>query len=353
MDYYKLLYQITEVLIQENGSDIHISMGRHPILRVNTVLREIDALPVLTAADTVGLLEMMLSEKQQEYFGKHHDIDFSYSVEDSTRFRGNASIESGAPAIALRRIANVIPTLEELRLPPILAEITKQKQGFFLVVGPVGQGKSTTLASMVDHINERRVEHILTIEDPIEYIFNEKRSIIHQRQVESDTEGFSQALKGMFRQDVNVALIGEMRGPDTISAAVTAAETGHFVMSTLHTNNAAQTIHRIMDAFPAHQQAQIRSQLAASLTGIFSQRLIPRIDGGMVPAFELLVNTSAVSNLIRENRIHEIQAVIETGSDLGMVDMNRSLADLVRRGEITVEHAQRYSINPRGLVELL
>jgi twitching motility protein PilT len=250
-------------------------------------------------------------------------------------------------------IPRKIKTLEELNLPPILETFTRNKQGFFLVVGPVGQGKSTTLAAMIEMINNERLEHILTIEDPIEYQYEAKKSIIDQREVGIDTEDFHTALISMFREDINVCLIGEMRGLETISTAVTAAETGHLVFSTLHTNNAAQTIERIIDSFPSDQQSQIRMQLSGSLTGIFSQRLIPRISGGLVPAYELLINNSAVSNLIRERRTHEINTVIETGSQLGMIDMNRSLAELVRAGEITIENAYRYSLNPKILEKLL
>jgi twitching motility protein PilT len=220
-------------------------------------------------------------------------------------------------------------------------------------VGPVGQGKSTTLAAMVEIINTNRAEHIVTIEDPIEFIFEPKKSLIDQREVRVDTADFHTALHSAFRQDVDVIMVGEMRGPETIGTAVTAAETGHLVLSTLHTNNAAQTIDRIIDTFPAGQQDQIRIQLAGSLLGIFSQRLIPRIAGGLVPAYELLINNNAVSNLIRERRTHEIQTVIETGSEYGMIEMNRSLAELVQKGDITVENAFAHSLNPKGLERLL
>jgi twitching motility protein PilT len=222
-----------------------------------------------------------------------------------------------------------------------------------LVVGPVGQGKSTTLAAMIEKINNERAERIITIEDPIEYQYVEKKSTIHQREIRLDTENFKTALTSVFREDVNVILLGEMRDAETMSAAVTAAETGHMVFSTLHTNNAAQTIDRIIDSFPASQQDQIRVQLSSSLTGIFSQRLIPRISGGQVPAYELLINNSAVSNLIREKRTHEINTVIETGMESGMIDMNRCLADLVRRGEISIENAYLHAINPKVLEKLI
>jgi len=238
-------------------------------------------------------------------------------------------------------------------LPQTIEQFAAREQGFFLVVGPVGQGKTTTLAALIEKINQERTEHVVTIEDPIEYLFENKRSLIDQREVRIDTVDFQVALQSVFRQDVDVVMIGEMRTPETISTAVTAAETGHLVLSTLHTNNAVQTIDRIIDVFPAAQQDQIRIQLASSLAGIFSQRLVPRIAGGLIPAYELLLNNTAVSNLIREKRTHEIQTVIETGVDEGMIDMNRSLAELVRAGEITVESAYSRSIAPKTLERLL
>ncbi|MEK9184644.1 MAG: type IV pilus twitching motility protein PilT, partial [Patescibacteria group bacterium] len=230
---------------------------------------------------------------------------------------------------------------------------TRKQQGFFLVVGPVGHGKSTTLAAIIEMINMSRPEHILTIEDPIEYQYDPKKSIIDQREVRIDTKDFNTALISMFREDIDVVMIGEMRGIDTIATAVTAAETGHLVFSTLHTNNAAQTINRIIDSFPSGQQDQIRVQLAGSLSGIFSQRLIPRISGGLIPSYELLINNNAVANLIREKRIYEVSNVIETSSEEGMIDMNRSLADLVRAGEITVENAYLNTLNPKTLEKLI
>jgi twitching motility protein PilT len=243
--------------------------------------------------------------------------------------------------------------LAELNLPPILEQFAHRQQGFFLVVGPAGHGKTTTLAALIDMINHERLEHVITIESPIEYIFTEDKALIDQREVKIDTPSFHDALRGIFRQDIDVLMIGEMRDIETISTAVTAAETGHYVVTTLHTNTASQTIERIIDSFPANQQNQIRVQLAGSLAGIFSQRLIPRISGGLIPAYELLINNAAVSNLIRDNRTHEIDNVIETSSELGMVDLNKSLADLVRRGEITAENAFMYSTDPRSLEKMM
>ena len=238
-------------------------------------------------------------------------------------------------------------------MPPILGDIARRKQGFFLVVGPVGQGKSTTLSAMIDIINNEQARNIITIEDPIEHVYIPNKSIINQREVGIDTEDFHIALKSVFREDVNVIMVGEMRTPETIATAVTAAETGHLVFSTLHTNNASQTIDRIIDSFPGNQQDQIRSQLSASLVGIFSQRLVPKITGGLIPAYELLLNNNAVSNLIREKRTHEIDVVIETGAESGMVDLNHSLMELVRSGEISIETANQYSLNPQGLERMI
>jgi twitching motility protein PilT len=307
----------------------------------------------LTTEDTKALLKELMPADFIKIFLEKKEIDFSFSVDDKARFRGNAYFQQGHISIALRFIPKTSRTFEELKLPSLLADFARRKQGFFLVVGPVGQGKSTTLSSMIELINEERAEHIVTIEDPIEYTYEQKKSIIDQREVKIDTHDFNAALVSVLREDVNVILVGEMRGPETMSAAVTAAETGHLVFSTLHTNNAAQTIDRIIDSFPPGQQDQIRVQLAGSLIGIFSQRLIPRISGGLVPAYELLIVNGAVANLIREKRIHEINTVIETSSEQGMIDMNRCLSDLVRAGEITIENAYRYAFNPKSLERML
>ncbi len=306
-----------------------------------------------TKEDMIGILKVMLDEKKIERFLEEQEVDFAYTYQDKHRFRCNAYFQKGQIAIAIRLVPTV-KTLQELRLPPILESFARKKQGFFLVVGPVGQGKSTTLAAMIHMINNERAERIVTVEDPIEHIYEANRSIIDQREVGIDTKDFNTALKSIFREDVNVILIGEMRSPETISTAVTAAETGHLVFSTLHTNNASQTIDRIVDSFTSSgQQDQIRAQLSSSLLGIFSQRLIPRISGGLVPAYELLINNNAVSNLIREKRTHEIDVVIETGFESGMVDMNRSLLELVRLGEITIENAFLYSFNPKSLERMM
>jgi len=352
VDYKKELKDLMDIVISENGSDLHFSVGAHPIVRVTGSLIPLVRLPILTDQDVEGFGRVLMTKSRYEEFITELEMDFSYGHADGIRFRGNAFFQNGSMAIALRLIPNKIRSMQELGLPPILESFAERTQGFFLCVGPVGQGKSTTLASLVEYINVNRTEHIVTIEDPIEYIYEAKKSLIDQREIGMDSVSFERALNSVFRQDVDVILVGEMRNAATISTAVTAAETGHLVLSTLHTNNAAQTIDRIIDSFPAAQQDQIRAQLSSSLAGIFSQRLIPRISGGLIPAYELLINNSAVANLIRERRTHEIQTLIETGLEHGMIDMNRSLAELVKRGEITVENAFAYSINPKGLERL-
>lgn len=351
--YKAVIEELMETVIRENGSDLHLSVGMKPVIRVDDILIPLQTGTTLTADDTIGIITELLSDEQSKRFFTEQEVDFSYNFNGKARFRGNGFFQQETVSIALRFIPNEIRTLEQLQLPQIIKEFTQHKQGFFLVVGPVGQGKTTTLAAMVDMINENSSEHIVTIEDPIEYMFTNKKSIVDQREVGVDTKNFHTGLMSAFRQDVDVIMLGEMRDLDTMAAAVTAGETGHLVFATLHTNNAAQTIDRIIDSFPAAQQGQIRIQLASSLTGIFSQRLVPRVSGGLVPSYELLINNTAVSNLIREARTHEIQTVIETSSELGMIDMNRSLAELVRKGEISPESAFSYALDPDALERLL
>ncbi|HEY1037724.1 MAG TPA: PilT/PilU family type 4a pilus ATPase [Candidatus Paceibacterota bacterium] len=353
MNHKDELADLLSIVVREGASDLHLSEGRHPMIRTNGSLLPLLKKEVLTHEAIVGMLDVMLGKEKEQKFVERKEADFSYMFAEGVRFRGNAYVQQGNYSVALRLIPKQIKSLVELGLPPMLETFARKKQGFFLVVGPVGQGKSTTLASMIEMINQERAEHIITIEDPVEYVYDQKKSVIDQREVGVDTDSFEQALISVLRQDVNVILLGEMRGHETMAAAVTAAETGHMVFSTLHTNNAAQTIDRIIDTFPPGQQDQIRVQLAASLTGIFSQRLIPRISGGMIPAYELLVSNAAVANLIREKRSHEINTVIETGSQEGMIDLNRCLADLVRRGEITIESAYQHSLNPQILERLI
>jgi len=352
MDYKKLFEDLILTVIREDGSDLHLGTGRLPAIRVAGELIFLTKHAVLTKEDVLGMLNVVLPPQKVEAFMQEQEADFSYDFRGEARLRGNAFFQKGLINMVFRLVPKV-KTFEELHLPPILGDIARKKQGFFLVVGPVGQGKSTTLSSMIDFINNEQARNIITIEDPIEHAYVPNKSIISQREVGIDTKDFHVALKSAFREDVNVIMIGEMRTPDTISTAVTAAETGHLVLSTLHTNNASQTIDRIIDSFPGDQQDQIRSQLSAALLGILSQRLIPRITGGLIPAYELLLNNSAVANLIREKRTHEIDVVIETGSESGMVDLNHSLIELVRAGEISIENARQYSLNPKGLERML
>lgn len=353
VDYKKELQLLIDLLISEKASDIHFSVNTHPLIRVSGTLVPLVKKPILTDSDIDSFAKVLMRKDQYDRLMIREEVDFSFENTQSIRFRGNAFFQSGKKSIALRLIPNVIRNFDELNLPPILESFTQRTQGLFLCVGPVGQGKSTTLAAMVNRINKTRSEHIVTIEDPIEYVYQEEKSLIDQREVGIDTISFQAALNSAFRQDVDVILVGEMRNSETIATAVTAAETGHLVYSTLHTNDAAQTINRIIDSFPGDQQAQIRVQLSSSLIAIFSQRLIPHIAGGLVPAYELLINNNAVANLIRENRVHEIPSVIETGLEQGMIDMNRSLARLVQNGEITVENAFIYSVNPKGLERII
>ena len=341
------LKTLLDTVVAEGASDLHLSVGNNPMLRISGSLVPLLQHPILTAEQTETFLKSIAPAGRLEQFAVNQSMDFSYAHTKSARFRVNGYIVQGSVAIAMRLIPHQIRTFESLNLPPILEVFSQRSQGFFLVVGPVGQGKSTTLATIIDRINETRSEHIVTIEDPIEYIFEQKKSLIHQREVHIDTPDFHSALNAAFREDVNVIMVGEMRNQETISSAVTAAETGHLVLSTLHTNNAAQTIDRIIDMFPPNQQDQVRVQLAGSLAGIFSQRLVPRIAGGQLPAYELLINNSAVANLIREGRTHEITTVIQTSSQEGMIDMDRSLAELVRRGEVTIEHAYERANDPK------
>jgi twitching motility protein PilT len=346
--------ELVEIVIREGGSDLHIAEGRVPIIRVAGALVPLMKHKVMQKKDMVGLMEYILNEKSKKIFAEKNQVDFAFSPETTkSRFRGNAYVQKGFISIALRLIQEQIRTLKDLNLPEQLEMFARKQQGFFIVVGPTGQGKSTTLAALIDMINEERLEHIITVEDPIEYIFTPKKAIIDQREVRSDTPDFHTALWGIFRQDVDVVMIGEMRQPETMATAVTAAETGHLVFSTLHTNSASQTVDRIIDSFPPNQQNQIRLQLAGSLIGIFSQRLIPKISGGLVPAYELLINNTAVANVIRDKRTHEIDTNIETSSEEGMIDLNRSLVKLVRDGIITVDNAYRYSYNPKNLEKML
>ncbi|MGB0925290.1 MAG: type IV pilus twitching motility protein PilT, partial [Minisyncoccia bacterium] len=323
-----------------------------PIIRVNGDLIPLETHEILSKEDTFNILKEIISEEKMAQVMNREEIDFAYALEANLRLRSTAYVQSGGVNLTFR-VIQTIRELDTLNLPPILSEFTKKEQGLFLIVGPVGQGKSTTMAAMLQMINHERREHIVTIENPIEYLFTDDLSIIDQREVGIDTKSFETGLRAVFRQDVNVIMVGEMRNAETISTVVTAAETGHLVFSTLHTNSAAQTIDRIIDSFPANQQNQVRSQLSSSLIGILSQRLLPSQKGGLVPAYELMINNKAIANLIREGRTHEINTVIETGAEHGMIDMNKSLIELVQTGHITIDQAYRHALNPKLLESML
>lgn len=349
----QIFEDMLSAVVKQNASDLHISVGRHPTMRIDGALMPILQHDIITPDIAAAFVHTILNEEQQERFMKEKEIDLSYDFRDRARFRVNAFFQRGFIGAALRLIPTKIRSFEELQLPPIMESFAAFTQGFLLVTGPTGHGKSTTLAALVDYINHTRADHIITIEDPIEYLFTSDRATIDQREVGSDTLDFHRALKSMFREDVDVAMIGEMRDVETVGTAVTAAETGHLILSTLHTNNAAQTIDRIIDIFEPNQQNQIRAQIASTLIGIVAQRLIPRINGGLVPAVEVMMANTAVRNLIRENKTHELNMVIETSSEQGMISLNHSLIDLIRRGEISLENALLYSTNPSEIQSIM
>lgn len=347
------LHNLLSLAIRQGASDLHISVGHSPILRVGRKLISVPNRKKISAQDSEKMAYELMSEEQKEKFLKEKEIDFSYFLEDKTRFRINIFFQRGTVSCVLRLISNKIRTVEELNLPSSLHKLIQHKQGFVLITGPSSHGKSTTLAALIDEINHTTARHILTIEDPIEYVFDDDKSIINQREIGQDSFSFAKALHATFRQDPDIIVVGEMRGPETISTAITAAETGHLVFATLHTNSASQTIHRIVDTFSSSQQEQIRAQLSGSLLAVVSQRLIPGIKGGLIPACEIMFSNSAVANLIRENKIHELPVVIETSRESGMISLNRSLADLVYQNKISVENALAYSSDPKGLSMLV
>ena len=349
LDYKQKLNDLLLMTAKQNASDLHIAVGRHPSLRIDGSLIPLTQEPLLSPDDAEGLVRALLTEEQYQVLMNKLELDLSYSFEDKARFRVNVYYQRGYMAAALRLIPQKVHSIEELQLPPVLHDFTNISQGFVLVVGPAGHGKSTTLAALLDEINHKRTEHIITIEDPVEYIFTQDKSIISQREVGRDTTDFSRALKSVLRQDPDVIMVGEMRDTESIATALTAAETGHLVFSTLHTNSASQTIDRIIDSFPAEQQSQIASQLAATLVGIVSERLIPRTEGGRVPACEVMISNPAIRNLIRERKTYQIDLVIETNAQEGMITLNRSLAELVKNRVISMEHAEMYSLNPSEL----
>lgn len=344
---------LLEEVIKKKASDLHLQVGLPPMLRVDGSLVAVGGADVLTDESIEALVFAILDEDQKQILLKDKEFDFSFAFGDLGRFRVNAFHERGNLAAALRLITNDILTVEQLGLPPIVSKFTEYPRGLVLVTGPTGSGKSTTLAAMINKINTERAEHIITIEDPIEYTHKSKRSVIVQREVHYDTYSYSAALRSALREDPDVVLIGEMRDLETIASAITIAETGHLVFATLHTNSAAQSIDRMIDVFPPHQQPQIRSQLSNILMAVVSQRLIPAVGGGRIAAAEVLVATPAVRNIIREGKTHQLEAVIQTGSEFGMQSMDKTLVNLVHNGQITYDLARNYAVDLDELDRLM
>lgn len=344
---------LLEEVVKKKASDLHLQVGLPPMLRVDGKLVPITGADLLSDEAVETLIFAILDEDQKQILLKDKEFDFSFAFGDLGRFRVNAFHERGNLAAALRLIPNEILTIEQLGLPPIVSKFADYPRGLVLVTGPTGSGKSTTLAAMIHKINLERAEHIITIEDPIEYTHRSKRSVIVQREVHYDTYSFSAALRSALREDPDVVLIGEMRDLETIASAITIAETGHLVFATLHTNSAAQSIDRMIDVFPPHQQPQIRSQLSNILMAICSQRLIPTIGGGRIAAAEILIATPAVRNIIREGKTHQLEAVIQTGTEFGMQSMDKTLAGLVHAGSISYDDARNVAVDIDELDRLM
>ena len=349
--------ELLELTVDSNASDLHLSAGLPPIIRVGGELLKTE-LPVLTEGDVQQLIFSMLTNEQRRDFEQNLELDCSLGIHGLGRFRVNVYKERGNCAAALRTIATETPTIDQLGLPPIVKETADKHRGLILVVGPTGSGKSTTLASMVNHINVNKSVHILTIEDPVEFVHTSKKSIVHQRELGEDTKSFANALRSALREDPDVILVGELRDLETIQLAITAAETGHLVMGTLHTSSAAQTIDRIVDVFPAGQQQQIRTQLSVSLVAVFAQTLLPKVDEqgkkiGRVLAQEIMTVTPAIANLIREGKGAQIYSALQTGSQYGMMTLESALKDLYNKRIITYDDALAVSSRPDDLVKLL
>ena len=336
---------LLEEVVRKRASDLHLQVSLPPMLRVDGSLTPVSGYDKLSEEEIEGLVFAILDQDQQQILLKDKEFDFSFAFGDLGRFRVNAFHERGNLAAALRLIPNEIKTVAELGVPPTVNNFADYPRGLVLVTGPTGSGKSTTLAALLDRINSERAEHIITIEDPIEFTHKSKKSVVAQREVHYDTYSFSAALRSSLREDPDVVLIGEMRDLETISAAITIAETGHLVFATLHTNSAAQSIDRMIDVFPPHQQPQIRAQLSNILMAICSQRLIPAIGGGRVVAAEILVASAAVRNIIREGKSHQLDAVIQTGADQGMQSMDKTLAGLVKAGTVTYDEARNFAVD--------
>ena len=347
--------EIKELLaytIDKKASDLHLLVGTPPMIRFNGILSPVTGSDVLTPEEVSHLVFSLVNEEQREILTVNKELDFSFNFEGDFRFRINAYYQKGNLAAALRLISNKIPKINDLNLPQICHSFTQLRQGFILVTGPTGHGKSTTLAAMIDEIAQTRPVHIITIEDPVEYVFNHQKAIISQRELRADTHSWQIALRSCLREDPDVVMIGEMRDYETIASALTIAETGHLVFATLHTNSAAQTVDRIIDVFPANQQAQVRAQLSLTLEAILSQRLLPSLTGGRIPAAEILVATPAVRNAIREGKTAMLDTILQTSGELGMKTLEMDLADLVKNGKISLDVARSFALRPEELMRL-
>jgi len=345
--------QLLELTIERNASDLHLSVGFPPTLRIQGDIIPIAGESLCTPQQIEGLIQLLLSDIQKQLYQQNFELDFSFDFESKARFRVNIYRQKGYSSIALRLIPVRIPLLEEVGLPSVVSKLTELKQGFILVTGPTGHGKTTTLASFINRINQERAAHIITIEDPIEYVYPRGKSLIEQREMFKDTKSWANALRSALREDPDIVLVGEMRDLETISSAMTIAETGHLVFATLHTNSAAQSIDRIVDVFPEIAQPQIRLQLASTLEAIISLRLIPTVAPGRILASEILFATPAIRNLIRESKSYLIDNTIETSAEMGMQTLERSLASLIKQGKITEEIASKYTLRPGLLAKLL
>ena len=343
---------LLKLALANKASDVHLNSLILPMFRINGELSVVGNFELPSKSEMMQMILSILSKEQKDKFEEEKDLDFSVTVGDA-RFRVNAFLDNGSPSMVLRVIPSDIPTMEDLHLPSILNTFLKYKQGFILVTGPTGHGKSTTVASILNEINKNIGGHIVTVEDPIEYVIKPLKSLISQRELGTDTKSFDRALRSVLRQDPNVVFVGEMRDLETIQLALTVAETGHLVFSTLHTNSAAQSIDRIIDVFPEGSKEQIRTQLSTVLTAVVSQRLLPGVDGGRVPALEVLIANNAVKNIIREGKTFTIDNVIQTGSDMGMFSMEMSLAKLIKQGQITEDVAMSYTTKPTELQSAL
>lgn len=340
-------------LVDQGGSDLHLSTGNYPLIRVDNYLAKIKGEDVVSGSNIKNIAADILNEEQVKRLEIRRQVDFSLEMDGGYRFRGNFFYCRGTLSLCMRAISKDIRDLKSLDLPEDLYRFIEIPQGLFLVVGPNGHGKSTTLAALIDYVNQNYAKHVITIEDPIEYVYSNKKSLIEQRELYSDTSTFVGALESCFREDVDIILVGEMRSIETISTAITAAETGHIVLGTLHTNDSVQTIDRIIDVFPPHQQNQIRQQLASVLNGVVSQRLVNQVGGGRIPAIEVLKNNTAISNLIRADQIHQIRSFLETSRDEGMFTLEYYLSELIKLGKVEWEEAQKFVSEPENLKTLV